>query len=186
MSERTSRLETRNIRDGGVRTNIHDNLVTREQARAANSQIHLDRFRPHETAAAHDEIDAALLVGVYMERDLTIDHVLLALANLAHIGSDGGVQCTELCGVLDEMGDPRTPQFVLGCNVPNCAAFWTRWATRALHSSFLDGRQATAGHEPPTQRRSTTATFLPERPRCHASSLPPWPLPRTTISNCSA
>jgi hypothetical protein len=26
----------------------------------------------------------------------------------------------------------------------------------------LDGRHATAGHEPPTQRRSTTATFLPE------------------------
>src|SRR5260370_16871485 len=102
------------MRDGGVGTNSGDKHGTREEGGGANSQIPLDRFRPHETAAAHDEIDAALLVGVYMERDLTIDHVLLALANLAHIGSDGGVQCTELCGVLDEMGDPRTPQFVLG------------------------------------------------------------------------
>src|SRR3984885_16318722 len=70
-------------------------------------------------------------------------------------------------------------------SVPNCAAFRTRWATGALQISFLEGGQATAGHAPPTQRRSTTATFFPERARCHASSFPPWPLPRITTSNCS-
>ena len=47
-------------------------------------------------------------------------------------------------------------------SVPNSAACRTTCATRALHSSFFDGMQATAGHEPPTQRRSTTATFLPD------------------------
>src|SRR5215813_2744 len=70
-------------------------------------------------------------------------------------------------------------------NVPKRPALRTRCATLALHNSFLDGRHATAGHEPPTQRRSITATFLPERPRCQASSFPPWPLPRMTTSKCS-
>src|SRR5258708_9361392 len=79
----------------------------------------------------------------------------------------------------------RISVLTAAATVPNWAAFWTRWATRALQSSFLDGRQATAGHEPPTQRRSTTATFLPEWPRCHASSFPPWPLPRITTSKSS-
>src|SRR5215472_17014681 len=73
----------------------------------------------------------------------------------------------------------------LSASVPNCAALRTRWDTRALHSSFLEGMQATAGHEPPTQRRSTVATFLPARPRCQARSLPPWPRPRMTTSNIS-
>ena len=69
---------------------------------------------------------------------------------------------------------------------PNSAAFRTIWATRALQSSFLEGMQATAGHEPPTQpRRSTTATFLPDLASRHASSFPPWPLPRMTTSKCS-
>src|SRR5260370_3788871 len=70
-------------------------------------------------------------------------------------------------------------------SVPKRAAFRARWATRALHNSFLDGIQATAGHEPPTQRRSTTTTFLPDRPRCQARCLPPWPLPRMTTSKYS-
>src|SRR5580658_10043611 len=69
--------------------------------------------------------------------------------------------------------------------VPKLAAFRTRWATLALHNSFLEGRHATAGHEPPTQRRSTTATFLPDRPRCQARCFPPWPLPRMTTSKVS-
>ena len=70
-------------------------------------------------------------------------------------------------------------------NVPNSEAWRTTCATRALHNSFLDGMQATAGHEPPTQRRSTTATLLPDLASFHASSLPPCPLPRTTTSKCS-
>src|SRR5262249_16908903 len=50
---------------------------------------------------------------------------------------------------------------------------------------FLLGRHATAGQEPPTHCRSTTATRLPERARCQASSLPPCPLPRINASNRS-
>ena len=45
--------------------------------------------------------------------------------------------------------------------VPKCSAFLTRCATRALQGSFLEGKQATAGHEPPTQRRLHGGDLLP-------------------------
>jgi len=41
----------------------------------------------------------------------------------------------------------------------------------ALHSTFLLGKQATAGHDPPTNRRSTTATAWPERARVPCQQL---------------
>jgi hypothetical protein len=49
-----------------------------------------------------------------VEFDLAIDHVLLAAAHLAHVGLNSGRQRAELRGVVDEMGDPRAPEFVLG------------------------------------------------------------------------
>src|ERR1700730_18813991 len=45
--------------------------------------------------------------------------------------------------------------------------------------------QAMLGQEPPIHRRSTTAVRRPDRAMCQARSLPPAPLPRTKISNCS-
>src|ERR1700747_1668924 len=44
---------------------------------------------------------------------------------------------------------------------PNCVAWRARWATFALQISFLLGRQAMLGHDPPIQRRSTTAVRRP-------------------------
>jgi hypothetical protein len=41
--------------------------------------------------------------------------------------------------------------------------------------SFLLGRQAMLGQEPPIQRHSTTAVRRPDRARCQARSLPPAP-----------
>src|SRR5262245_10197678 len=69
---------------------------------------------------------------------------------------------------------------------PYSAPRRTSEATFALWISFLLGRQLTLGQEPPTHRRSTTAVRRPARAMCQASSLPPAPLPRTTISNRSA
>src|SRR5262249_41641019 len=66
--------------------------------------------------------------------------------------------------------------------IPNRAAWCSRSATLALQISFLLGRQLMFGHDPPIQRRSTTATRRPERARCQASFLPPSPLPSTTSS----
>src|SRR5882762_8074174 len=45
--------------------------------------------------------------------------------------------------------------------------------------------QAMLGQEPPIHRRSTTAVRRPDRAISQARSLPPAPLPRTKISNCS-
>src|SRR5262249_59931953 len=69
--------------------------------------------------------------------------------------------------------------------VPNCAACWVRCATLALQISFLLGRQAILGQEPPIHRRSTTAVRRPDRAICQATFLPPSPLPRIRTSNCS-
>jgi hypothetical protein len=45
--------------------------------------------------------------------------------------------------------------------------------------------QAMFGQEPPTYRRSTLAVRRPEPAMCHASTLPPWPLPRINTSSRS-
>src|SRR5438067_13811482 len=52
--------------------------------------------------------------------------------------------------------------------------------------TFLLGRQAMFGQEPPTYRRSMTATFLPWEARVQARYLPASPLPSTTTSYSSA
>src|ERR1700754_882711 len=70
-------------------------------------------------------------------------------------------------------------------SVPKSAARRAMCATLALEISFLLGRHAMLGHEPPTQRRSTTATRRPARAMFQASNLPPPPLPRIRISKCS-
>src|SRR5215469_4500935 len=69
---------------------------------------------------------------------------------------------------------------------PYSAAWCTRYETFALQISFLLGRQLTLGHEPPIQRRSTTAVDWPDDARCHARCLPPAPLPRIKFANDSA
>src|SRR5215510_1963825 len=52
--------------------------------------------------------------------------------------------------------------------------------------TFLLGRQATFGQEPPTIARSTTTVFWPLPPSVQPISLPATPLPMTRFSNCSA
>src|SRR5215831_9360851 len=66
--------------------------------------------------------------------------------------------------------------------VPYSAAWRVRYATCALHISFLLGMQLMFGHEPPTHRRSTTAVRRPDRARSQASAFPPCPLPSTSAS----
>src|SRR5262245_4520124 len=69
--------------------------------------------------------------------------------------------------------------------MPNCAAWRIRCATLALQISFLLGRQAMLGQEPPIHLRSTTAVRRPDPAICQANNLPPAPLPRIKISKCS-
>src|SRR3954464_1322319 len=52
--------------------------------------------------------------------------------------------------------------------------------------TFLLGRQAMFGQEPPTYLRSMTATFCPWEAMAQARYLPASPLPSTTMSYSSA
>src|SRR6187401_1205707 len=60
-----------------------------------------------------------------------------------------------------------------------------RSATLALRMTFLLGRQAMFGHDPPTSARSITTTARPCWARSHAMYLPASPPPRTTFSMCT-
>src|SRR5260370_35990267 len=51
--------------------------------------------------------------------------------------------------------------------------------------TFLLGRHAMFGHEPPTYLRSITATRCPLLAKVHAATVPPVPLPRITKSYSS-
>src|SRR5260370_15761052 len=51
--------------------------------------------------------------------------------------------------------------------------------------TFLLGRQATFGHEPPTIARSTTTVFCPWLANVQPRSLPATPLPMIRFSTCS-
>ena len=70
-------------------------------------------------------------------------------------------------------------------SVPNESARRTTSATFALKISFLLGRQLMFGHDPPIQRRSTTAVRRPLAASSQVIHLPASPLPITRTSSCS-
>src|SRR5215813_14523410 len=51
--------------------------------------------------------------------------------------------------------------------------------------TFLLGRQAIFGHDPPMYLRSITSTRCPSPAKVHAAIVPPVPLPRMTTSYSS-
>ena len=113
MGERPGGLEARNVRDCRVRSEVEENLVARQHPRAAVIQVHLERFRCHETPGPHDQFGAARLVVLQMRGDFAFNHVALALANLRHVGRDGTGRRAELRCVMRQMRDPRAPNLVL-------------------------------------------------------------------------
>ena len=80
VGKRPSRLETANGRNCRVRSDVEENLVARQRARAAVIQLHFERFRRDKAPASHDQLAASRIVVVQMQRNFAIDHVLLALA----------------------------------------------------------------------------------------------------------
>src|SRR5436309_12442463 len=69
--------------------------------------------------------------------------------------------------------------------IPNSSLRLKYDATMALWMTFLLGRQAMFGQEPPTYFRSTTTVFIPFLARVQERSLPAAPLPRMSRSYCS-
>ncbi len=95
VGERARRVEPGNVGNGGVRAEIEDNLAAGELADAAVVERDLDRLRADEPSAAHDELRAALRVGLQVEADLAFDHILLAAQDLAHVRFDVAYQRAE-------------------------------------------------------------------------------------------
>src|SRR5258706_11193838 len=72
--------------------------------------------------------------------------------------------------------------FQLSLVIPNSSLRRKYEATLALWMTFLLGRQAMLGHEPPTYFRSMTAVFIPFLASVQAMYLPASPLPSTRRS----
>src|SRR5262245_12643994 len=96
-----------------MRADIDDDLAADQHAFATVVQGNFDRFRRDETSASHDELGTAGLIGVEVEGDLAVDHVLLAAPNLRHIGRHRASLRAEMSGVAGEMCDARAPDLVL-------------------------------------------------------------------------
>src|SRR3989442_987302 len=72
------------------------------------------------------------------------------------------------------------------CVMPNSLLRRKYDATFALWMTFLLGRHAMFGHEPPIYLQSTTMTLLPSAANVHAAIVEPVPPPRITTSNSSS
>ena len=73
-----------------------------------------------------------------MERDLAIDHILLAAQDLAHVCFGPAGQRAEIRRVPNDMGHVRAPQFVLGRHAGDRGA-------RAADPAALDHGDLLAG-----------------------------------------
>jgi hypothetical protein len=126
VGERPGRLETGNVRNCRTRSDVEEHPITGEDARAAVVEPHLQRLRRHEAPAPHDQFGPGRFIRLQMKVDFALDHVALSLANSRHVGRDRA-------GHHAKLGAP-------------CRA---RCPTLALQISFLVGRQATLGQDPP-------------------------------------
>lgn len=161
MGERPGGLEPGNGGNCCVRSDVDENALARQHAPTAIIEMHLQRFRRHKAPVAHDQLRAGRFVVVQMRGDFAFDHVALALHNGRHVDGDGTCDHAEPGTLTRQVRDLR------------------------VQISFLLGRQAMLGQDPPIQRRSMTAVRRPDCAICQANNLPLLPLPRTRMSNCS-
>jgi hypothetical protein len=113
MCEWSGGFEAGNARNCRVRSDVEENLVSRQLACPAIIQAHLECFRRYKTPSPHDQFGAARLVVLQMMSNFAVHHVALALANLCHIGRDGAGRRAEVRGVTRKMCDPRAPNLIL-------------------------------------------------------------------------
>jgi hypothetical protein len=133
VGKRLCVLQTRDIGNCRMRADVDDDLAAGEPTYAAIIQGHFDGLRPGEAPAAHDQLGAGSLIRVEMQGDLAIDHLLLAQADLGHIGRHRSRDGAELGGVLGEMRDSCAPDLILARHTGDCGA-------GAADPSALDNR----------------------------------------------
>src|SRR5262245_55908804 len=113
MSKRSGRRQTGNARDCGMCADVDDYLAADQHALATVVQGNFDRSRRDETPASHDELGTAGLIGIEVEGDVAVDHVLFAPPNLRQVGRDWTGHCAELIGVAAKVCDACAPDLVL-------------------------------------------------------------------------
>ena len=113
MRQRLCRLEAWNIRNGGVRSDIDEDLAPRQRAHAPVIQAHFEDLRRDKAPFPHDQFGAAFLVVLQMRGDEPVNHVPLALTNPGHVDLDRAGHHAELSAVAREVGDLRAMNFIL-------------------------------------------------------------------------
>ena len=96
MSQRLSRLQTRDVRNCSVCSDIKEDFVACQHACPSAVQDDFEGFGRYEAPAAHDQFSTALLVLLQVRRNLTLHHLALAPTNRCHIDGDGPGHCSVL------------------------------------------------------------------------------------------
>src|SRR4029450_6219126 len=73
--ERARRLQAGNVGNRSVCADVDEALVCVKDTGPPAVQTHLECFRSHETAGPHDQLGAAVLVGVQVRVDLPVGQV---------------------------------------------------------------------------------------------------------------
>ncbi len=113
MGQRLCRLEAGHAGNKRVGSDIEEDPIADERSHAAVVQAHLERLRPDETPAPHDQFGAARLIVLQMRGDLRGDHLALALANLRHVDLDRPGDHAEFGRMAREMSDLGASNLVL-------------------------------------------------------------------------
>src|SRR6202023_3486557 len=123
--------------------------------------------------SSHNNHGSANHEVLYIEVNFAINHVALALANLCHVGRDGTGRCTELCGAMRQMCDPRAPNLILAGQAGDVGAGAPD--PPALH----DGSPSPRSRHMPSQQLATLSTAQDQdfKPLWLRHELPPCPRP---------
>jgi len=157
VSHRFRGREAGDIGDHRARSQIEKHTITRDHPLASVGKAHLHRLRSHEPGFALDQFGSGRLEAIEVKLNLTLHHLSLA-ANTPLMSVDTG---------------PVWMPYSAACRA-NQFAF-------ALRITFLLGKQAMFGQEPPMYFRSTAVRW----PACaivQVIHLPASPLPMTRIS----
>src|SRR5262245_35051935 len=135
MGKRPDRLQPGNARNCGMRADVDDDLATGQHALATVVHSNFDGFRRDEASTTHDELGTAGLIGVEVEGDVAVNHLLFAAPNFRHIDRDWTGTCTELSCVAGDVVHTRGQQLVLAGQAGDGGA-------GAAHPTALNDRNA--------------------------------------------
>src|SRR5262249_44266748 len=103
VSQRLSRLQTRDVRNCSVCSDIKEDFVASQHTGPSVVQDDFEGFGRYETTAAHDQFSATRLVLLQVRRNLTLYHLAFAPTDRCHIDRDGPGHHSLLSAVTRKM-----------------------------------------------------------------------------------